>query len=454
MVTTANDHGPRPAPRHVYSFVQPVQLYSDHYPEFENLPNGIISIAFSRSTIRGVHTNNDPVRGVVHVKNNIRVKSVSIQFVGRSTCRAFEGASQHASSLELFRHEMTLQQAAFPSATCPPNRIEYPFEFRFPEAVQLPPSTPCPTDSKFESEAGHTLPPSLWWNESTVRNEYVLEAQFVSDERHFTMKPKVMHQLRFFPSVPEVELPDQIALRPGPPVRIERRSRSEQSGRGLGTLQRLSRRISGSTESLDESCGSDLLILSAPDHYRVGLTSTLKITLQSATIPDTSRTAAIYLRGIRAQAIARIDYRIPLPAHPSLAYNIIRSGDSKFDLFNRRYAIPGLRLNTTTATDIEAFGINKIIPPTFKTYNVALRYDVKYDMLLESGGKESEHSVVVKDVQIEPMTRPGGWLGPPPDDGAHEEREVLAELMRGSVLPEREAQVSVAAAVQPPAYEP
>lgn len=205
---------------------------------------------------------------------------------------------------------------------------------------------------------------------------------------------------------------------------------------------------------MDESCGSDLLILSAPDHYRVGLTSTLKITLQSATIPDTSRTAAIYLRGIRAQAIARIDYRIPLPAHPSLAYNIIRSGDSKFDLFNRRYAIPGLRLNTTTATDIEAFGINKIIPPTFKTYNVALRYDVKYDMLLESGGKESEHSVVVKDVQIEPMTRPGGWLGPPPDDGAHEEREVLAELMRGSVLPEREAQVSVAAAVQPPAYEP
>jgi hypothetical protein len=31
------------------------------------------------------------------------------------------------------------------------------------------------------------------------------------------------------------------------------------------------------------------------------------------------------------------------------------------------------------------------------------------------------------------MTRPGGWLGPPPDDGAHEERLTLAELMRGDI---------------------
>lgn len=290
-----------------------------------------------------------------------------------------------------------------------------------------------------------------------MRNEYVLEAQFVSKERHFTMNPKVVHQLRFFPSVPEVELPDQIALRPGPPVRIERRSRPDQSGRGRGALQRLSRRISGSTESLDETCSSDLLILSAPEQYRVGSTGTLKITLQSATNANDTKPAPIYLRGIRAQAIARIDYRIPLPSHPSLAYNILRSGDSKFDLFNRRYATPGLPLSTHTTTDIEAFEINKVVPPTFKTYNVALRYDVKYDMLLECGGKESEHSVVVKDVQIEPTTRPGGWLGPPPDDEAHEERVVLAELMRGNISrggAGDEAVVVVVRGAQPPAYEP
>lgn len=451
--TTFNNSGPRPAPRHVYSYVAQPQLYSDHYPEHQNIPNGIISIAFARSTVRSVHTNNDQVRGVVHVKSNIKVKSVSIQFIGRSTCRTFEGASQHISSIDLFRHEMILQRIAMPSENCPPNRVEYPFEFRFPEAVQLPPSTPCPTDAKFESEPGHSLPPSLWWDESTVRNEYVLEAQFVSEERHFTMDPKVVNQLRFSPSIPEVGLPDQVPLRPAPPVRIERKSRPGPGGRGRGTLQRLSRRISGSTESLHESVGSDLLILSVPEHYRVGSSSTLKISLQSAHSTDTDRTAPVYLRGIRAQAIARIDYRIPLPSHPSLAYNILRSGESKFDLFNRRFAIPGLALSTTTATDIEAFDINKLVPPTFKTYNVALKYDVKYDILLECGGKESEHEVTVRHVTIESMTRPGGWLGPPPDDGAHEERLILAELMRGASRGLAEAAVE-AERFEPPAYEP
>ncbi|KAF3036601.1 hypothetical protein E8E12_007968 [Didymella heteroderae] len=453
VATTAFNHsGPRCAPRQVYSYVAQPHLYSDHYPDHPNIPNGIISIAFSRSTIRGIHTNNDQVRGVVHVKSNIKVKSVTIRFVGHSTCRTFEGASQHVSSTELFCYEEILQRIAMPSDNCPPNRVEYPFEFRFPEAVQLPPSTPCPPDTQFENEPGHSLPPSLWWDESTVRNEYVLEAQFLSDERHFTMNPKVVHQLRFFPSIPEIGLSDQMPLQPAPPVRIERRSRPESGGRGRGTLQRLSRRISRSTESLDEPVISNLLILSVPEHYRVGSESTLKVSLQCANDTRNDRVAPVYLRGIRAQAIAHIDYRIPISSHTSPACNILRSGESKFDLFNRRYAIPGLLLDTTTHTDVEAFDIRKLVPPTFKTYNIALRYDVKYDILLECGGKESEHEVTIRDVTIEPMTRPGGWLGPPPDDGAHEERLVLAELMRGNIGAGTTAIGTER--TEPPAYEP
>ena len=452
VVTSANNDGPRPASRHVYSYAAQPQLYSDHYPEHQNTPNGIISIAFSRSTIRSIYTNNDPVRGVVHVKSNIKVKSVSIQLIGRSTCRIFEGASQHVSSTELFHHEMILQRTSMPSENCPSNRIEYPFEFRFPEAVQLPPPTPCPMDPKFENDPDHALPPSLWWDESTVRNEYVLEAQFVSEEKHFTMNPKVVHQLRFFPSVPEVDLPSQVPLRPAPPVRIERRARVDFNGRGRGTLRRLSRRLSSSTTESNEPSSTLLLIISVPEYYRVGANSTLKLSLQDSSMPSPSQTAPIYLRGIRAQATARIDYRVPLPSHPNPAHNILRSGESKFDLFNRRYAIPGLPLNTSTATDIEAFETSKLVPPTFKTYNVALRYDVKYDILLECGGRESEHEVTVRDVAIEPMTRPGGWLGPPADDGAHEERAALAELTCGTT---RLGELGVGLeAAEPPAYSP
>lgn len=451
-MTTLDHGGPRPALRHVYSYVAQPQLYSDHYPAHPNSPNGIISIAFSRSTIRGVHTNNDQVRGVVHVKSNIKVKCVSIRFIGRSTCRTLEGASQHVSSTELFCHEKVLQRSTMPSENCPANRIEYPFEFRFPEAVQLSPPVPYPADSQFEYEPGHSLPPSLWWDESTVRNEYILEAQFVSDERHFTMNPKVVQQLRFFPSIPEIGLPEQVPLQPAPPVRIERKSRSEADGRSGGRLQRLSKRISGSTESLHEPVNSDLLILSAPEHYRVGSKSTLKFFLQSANDTGNVRGAPVYLRGIRAQATACIGYRIPIPSHTSPATHIVRSGESKFDLFNRRYAIPGLPLDSSTQTELEAFEIRKLVPPSFKTYNVALKYDVKYDILLECGGKESEHEVTIRNVVIEPMTRPGGWLGPPPDDGAHEENLISAELMRGNMT--TGVTSTVIERFDPPEYEP
>ena len=72
-----------------------------------------------------------------------------------------------------------------------------------------------------------------------------------------------------------------------------------------------------------------------------------------------------------------VTHHIPLPSHSILTYNIMRSGESVFRLFSRRYAIPGLALHTTTITNIETFEINKLIPPTFMTYNVALTYHVK-----------------------------------------------------------------------------
>ena len=157
-MTALNAGGPRSAPRHVYSYVAQPQLYSDHYPAHQNSPNGIISIAFSRSTIRGVHTNNDQVRGVVHVKSNIKVKCVSIRFIGRSTCRTLEGASQLVSSTQLFCHEKALQRITMPSENCPTNRIEYPFEFRFPEAVQLPTPTPLSGNSQLKTSLDTRFP--------------------------------------------------------------------------------------------------------------------------------------------------------------------------------------------------------------------------------------------------------------------------------------------------------
>lgn len=434
---TANNDGPRPVLRYVYSYVAQPQLYSDHYPEHQNTPEGVISIAFSRSTIRSVHTSNDLVRGVVLVKSNIKVKSVSIDLVGRSMCKTFEGTTPHKSSTTLFRHGMNLRRVSMPSENCPPNRIEYAFELRFPEHVELAAGDSFCHDDHFEHALGHSLPPSLWWNESTVRNEYVLEAQVLSEEKNFTMIPKVIQQLRFFPSVPEVGIPNQVSMISAPPVRVDRTARDAETRRG--SLRRLSRRFSSAHGASEHKLAlSSLLVLGVPEYYRAGAKSTLKMSLQTPSVLEDSHLSAVYLRGMRAQAIARIDYRLPVPPHSSLSYNILRSGESKFDLFNRRYAIPGLCLGD--ATDIETFEINKLVPPTFKTYNVCLSYDVKYDILLNCGGTETEHEVVVKDVLIESMTRPGGWLGPPPEDGATAAFE--QSMLRNNID------------TSPPAYEP
>ncbi|CAO2653908.1 Nn.00g106410.m01.CDS01 [Neocucurbitaria sp. VM-36] len=417
---TADQQLSRPQPRHLYSYVAQPQLYSDHYGDHQNTPEGPISIAFTKSSRRSIHTNNDLVKGVVHCKARLQIQRVAIKFIGRTTNRIFNErnpTSQHVAETDLFCHEKTLSKRETPSATCPPGRVEYPFEFRFPEAVEQDPKiqngSPFKPDDFFEYERGHMLPPSLWWNESTVRSEYFLEAEFYTEQTSFTLNPVVIHQLRFSPSVPEQGLPISVPLLPAPPIRFERKSRPptpEPSHERRGPLKRIKSGLRGG-DKIEEADSTSLIVLSAPLHYRVRSPSTLKLSLQATLSDGNSRPAPVFLRGIRAQAIAHINYRVPV----SSASNgeIRKECIEKFDLFNQRYSKPGLEI--TDNTTLDGFEINSIVPPTFKTYGVAIHYDVRYDLLLNCAGKESEHEVETKDVAIEPMTRPGGHLGPPED---------------------------------------
>jgi hypothetical protein len=308
--------------------------------------------------------------------------------------------------------------------------VEYPFEFRFPEAVENDPVlqgdaifTP---DGLFEHQKGHALPPSLWWNESTIRNEYFLEAAFITEQTSFTLNPVVEHQLRFSPSVPELGVSDSTPLLPAPPIRYERKSVTESSNDRRSSLKMLKTGLRSDDKS-DDTAATSLLVLSAPAHYRVGSDSTIKISLQATLSEGFAQPAPVYLRGIRAQAIAHIHYRIPAPNG-----EIRKESIERFDLFNQRYIKPGIEI--TSDTTQEGFKINKIVPPTFKTYGVAVRYDVRYDLLLDCAGKESEHAVEMKNIVIEPMTRPGGDLGPPleppPSPGSGDSSVVLEDLMR------------------------
>jgi hypothetical protein len=133
------------------------------------------------------------------------------------------------------------------------------------------------------------------------------------------------------------------------------------------------------------------------------------MSLQATLSDGLTQPAPVYIRGIRAQAFLHIKYRIPLSSAPN--QEIRKFHTEKFDLFNRRYSKPGLEI--TASTVVDGLIINNIVPPTFKSYGLAIWYEVRYDLLLECAGKESEHEVEVKDVVIDPMTREGGHLGPP-----------------------------------------
>jgi hypothetical protein len=443
-----------PQPRLLYSYINQPQFYSDrHHPDRQNTPDGPISIAFTRSSRRSIHTNNDLVKGVVHVKSLIKIKYVTISFVGKTTCRISSErnpANQHISEVELFCRKQALSRRETPSATCPPSRVEYPFEFRFPEAVEndarLQNDTPFKSDSLFEHDRGHPLPPSFWWNESTICNEYYLRAEYVTENASFTLNPVVVHQLRFSPSVPEQGLLPTIAFVPAPPIRFERKSRPstpEPSKERRAPLKRLKTGLRGGSKE-EEASSTSLLVLSAPSQYRVGATSTIKLSLQATLSDGDTQPAPVYLRGIRAQAIAHINFRIPLAPAPN--GEIRKESIEKFDLFNQRYSKPGIEIGSDTI--LEGFEINNIVPPTFKTYGVALHYDIKYDLLLECAGKESEHEVDMENVAIEPMTRPGGHLGPPeevPPLSGSEESIILGDMMR-------DAGATGSAVEQPPPY--
>ncbi|RAR01458.1 hypothetical protein DDE83_008895 [Stemphylium lycopersici] len=390
--------------RQLYSYVAQPQLYSDHHhPDRQNTPEGPISIAFTKSSRRTIHTNNDLVKGVVHVKARLQIKHVTIQFIGKTTCRISNDrnpANPHIAEVKLFCHKKTLKRSETPSATCPPSRVEYPFEFRFPEAIEaeagLQNGAPFQQNPCFEIATGHALPPSLWWNESTICNEYFLRAEYVAEQISFTLNPVVVHQLRFSPSVPELEIPRVLPALPAPPIRFERKSRAstpEPTKERRASLKRLTSGLR-SGEKQDDASATSLLVLSAPSQYRVGASSTLKLSLQATLSDGLEQPAPAFLRGIRAQVSAHITFRIPLA---SASNGEVRNDSvEKFDLFNQRYSKPGIEI--TQDTVLEGFEINNIVPPTFKTYGVALHYDVKYNLLLECAGKESEHEVEMKDV--------------------------------------------------------
>jgi len=148
-----------------------------------------------------IHTNGSSVRGHVSVDPSKRPQRVNIAFKGREKCiitqRHSNGSTIYKEKPVYFAYELEL----FLSATrgesydivsygiAENNRVEFPFEFRFPDAMQIQQKPPdkWPENAQFISKAGQ-LPPSCHFfhrHSSDVQIvEYYLEARLYTDARN------------------------------------------------------------------------------------------------------------------------------------------------------------------------------------------------------------------------------------------------------------------------------
>ncbi|KAF1915818.1 hypothetical protein BDU57DRAFT_547665 [Ampelomyces quisqualis] len=122
-----------------------------------------------------------------------------------------------------------------------------------------------------------------------------------------------------------------------------------------------------------DTAATSLPVLSVSPKYRVGTKTALEISLKASITNGVTQPAPIYLRGIHAQALVHISYRIPASFASKEAFR--KDSTEKLDLFNHRSAKLGLQVTENTC--LKDCTINATAPPTFKTCGVVVRYDVR-----------------------------------------------------------------------------
>lgn len=384
------------------------QLYNNNYGKFHNARHGTIFIAVNQPYTK-IWTCNEIVKGVVCLKKSVSASRVTIKFKARSIYR-LHGAE---TEFELFSYTKPLIRRDVPSSTASDTHFEYPFTFQFPEVVEEQPSpqynTPLGPNECFEHENGHMLPPTLWLPRGQAQNDYFLEAEVFTNV--IVLTQVVRQQLRFTPSTPAPSAIPEPFLVECTSSRLERKTRlldtkKVQEQKEIGSrLAKFKERIKA--DHSDDPYATFSIALSTPKELRVGSSVPIKISLSHLDrSQEVLEPPLVILRGIRAQAIAHIQTRVPnsLASRDGASRNYIE----QFELFNRRFkGDEGILIfDGVTLEDLSlGLSVDKIVPPSFKTYGVMLKYDLKFKLWVECVGQVFEVEKVRKNVTILPMYR-------------------------------------------------
>jgi hypothetical protein len=349
-----------------------------------------------------VFTSGERVKGRIRVKTSTGAERVTVSFIGSSSCSKDDDTILFSYTETLFSGPGTI-----PSHTDPPH-VDYPFEFRFPDNVELEPGqlngAPYNPSRLFEHQPGHLLPPSLRIEDSIAKVEYYLEAQILSPNLFFAGRTKVRQQLRFSPSV----TPTHLSLPPSTPclpVLVQRRTRfllpalPSENAHPTRLM-----RLKDALHRNDQPYAMFSITVNIPSEIRIGEAMPMSISLvhceRSEEIPTPP---VVFLRSISATAMTHIHARVPLAASEINNRDHISETSERNTVFSHTFE----SLPLSDGMILGDLVVGEDVMPTFKSYGVATSHDLHLKLGIECAENLSDVNLVRMDIKILPMTRPG-----------------------------------------------
>lgn len=161
------------------------------------------------------YTSGDVIRGTLRVHPTVRPSAVKISFKARCKVKIIvqhgnNNRSTYKGKTELFSYGLKLFESSHISGSfdivnkgiAEDGKVELPFEFAFPNSVELKPGAHYKESKGFEHKPGHPLPPSLCmeFSKTGCMVNYWLEAQVFGESGQM-----INHVLPFRPSAPPID---------------------------------------------------------------------------------------------------------------------------------------------------------------------------------------------------------------------------------------------------------
>ncbi|KAF2795154.1 hypothetical protein K505DRAFT_198692, partial [Melanomma pulvis-pyrius CBS 109.77] len=386
--------------------------YRSQYPYAYNHELGPVFIILQPAYMEKIFTCGDKVKGRVRVRILTEPLRVTIWFRGRSSC-----SKDDNTNLFSFTHVLFSGLGPYPRHPNP-TYVDFPFEFRFPENVELHPGNindaAFRSSTMFEHRPGYLLPPSLWAKDGSAKVEYYLEAQIPSDQLFFSGKTKVRHQFRFSPSV----IPENYIippLIPGSPVLVRRQTRFLDTAGAPKHHSRFSR-LKDSINHEDAPSAAFSIAVNLPSQVRVGEPIPLTISLAHLERSEgVLEPPVVSLRGIIAKTIVHIHARVPVRLHPEGEHRCASS--EVINLFRCEFKHPGIIMFDGMTLDelSPRLALADSMAPSFRSYGISTTHDLRVKLVVECAGKVSEVDFLRQGITFLPMLRPGSSIPEPMD---------------------------------------